>query len=180
VPLLRWTSSDPKIAFVNGSGEVRGIGPGVVEITAESGGKRGTVAVTVTRYAGLYSLATAQGEPLPQGFASFNCASPTVPVCSGREVVTGGTLVLTPAGEATFTERGRTELTMATSRSVSAWTHVWTGTYTALDGAITFPLERDGQRVTYTGTVSDRRIAFPVTRTSGATPSTLVYAFERP
>ncbi len=46
--VVTWTSSNPSVATVNGSGRVTGVGAGSATITATSEGQSGTAAITVT------------------------------------------------------------------------------------------------------------------------------------
>ena len=46
---ITWSSSNPDVAIVNGAGRVRGVAPGLVEITAAVGDVTGTARIRVTQ-----------------------------------------------------------------------------------------------------------------------------------
>src|SRR5437763_14256807 len=62
---IPWTSSNGGAASVNGSGLVTGISAGTATITATSGGKSGSAAVTVV----VVPVATVRGSPATAGVA---------------------------------------------------------------------------------------------------------------
>ena len=70
--VVTWASSTPTVAAVNGSGLVTGVTGGSATITAASGGKTGTSAITVTVVAGTHAghYVSPTGSPTGDGSAA--------------------------------------------------------------------------------------------------------------
>lgn len=75
---VSWSSADPRIALVSGSGAVVGVSPGTVNVTATSGGKSGSAAVTVQ-------------SPAPAPVASVRVSPGDAEVNEGKNVTFGAT-----------------------------------------------------------------------------------------
>jgi uncharacterized protein YjdB len=61
---VHWTTDDSRVTTINANGELRGMGHGYADVTAESEGKRSTVAVTVVPPESPDTLVHTQGSVL--------------------------------------------------------------------------------------------------------------------
>ena len=175
-PSVSWLSSNNAIATISATGDVRAISPGNVTVTAQSGGKQGEVGLAVTNYAGTYNLATVNGAAPPVNISSQSCVQPPLTVCSSREYVTGGSLVLHADRKAVFTELHRNDITTSSGTSSAVTNEVWTGTYSVSGTTITLPMAFGVNQKTFSGTLSGGRLTIPVTH-QGVVFS---YVFQRP
>jgi hypothetical protein len=134
------------IATVDATGEIRGVAPGAIVISAMSGGKRGELALTVTNYAGTYTLITLDEHALPFNHWSESCVQlPQLPVCFAEDFVTGGSLQLGTDRKATFTVLHRWDMHLQSGTTSAPATEVWTGTYTVSGTTIRLPMTSGGK-----------------------------------
>jgi hypothetical protein len=174
-PVVSWSSSSNAIATISATGVAQGVAVGNVTITAQSGGKQGQVGITVTNYAGTYNLATVNGAALPLNIGVESCVQPPLTVCSIREYVTGGSLLLKTDRKATFTELHRTDITTSSGTTSGVSSETWTGSYNVAGTTITLPMTLGVNQRTFVGVLTGLRVTMPVIQ-SGVTFS---YSFQR-